>query len=149
MRDDELAARALAVIARYEALPVGDADRVLVHGDLGFHNLGIDPNSFAVHGVFDYREAAFADRHHDFRYLLFDFHRLDLFDAAVAVYQSSVGVSIDRDRVALYNAACAITFLAFRVGRGSGDRPCGRALGEDLQWTKCAIDRANAPGWRW
>src|SRR2546427_4524466 len=34
----------------------------------GFHNLAIDATSLAVSGLFDYDGAAWADRHHDFRY---------------------------------------------------------------------------------
>src|SRR5262249_26842418 len=40
------------IIARYEATAVDPADRVLVHGDLGFHNIVADPASDDVVGVF-------------------------------------------------------------------------------------------------
>ena len=65
--DCKLLADADAVMTAYEAMPVSAADRVLVHTDVGFHNLGIDPESYAVHGLFDYEGAAWAGRHHDFR----------------------------------------------------------------------------------
>ena len=69
--DDRGLIRALAdVIEEYEGMAVDAADRALVHGDLGLHNLALD-QADAVNGVFDYDGAAWADRHHDFRYLLF------------------------------------------------------------------------------
>ena len=58
--------RALAdVIEEYEGMAVDAADRALVHGDLGLHNLALDQDD-AVNGVFDYDGAAWADRYHDF-----------------------------------------------------------------------------------
>jgi aminoglycoside phosphotransferase (APT) family kinase protein len=59
-------------------MPVAARDRALVHGDLGLHNLALDPETDAVNGVFDYDGAAWADRHHDFRYLPFDVGREDM-----------------------------------------------------------------------
>jgi len=97
-----------------------------------------------VRGLFDYNGAAWADRHHDFRYLLFDYERDEVLEAAVAAYEPSVGCAISRARVALYNAACAISFLAHRVGKSHEERCCGRTLTEDLGWTTHAIDRALA-----
>jgi hypothetical protein len=115
--DDRGLIRALdEVIDRYEAVPVAAADRVLVHGDLGLHNLALDPATNAVNGVFDYDGAAWADRHHDFRYLLFDVGREDMLGSALDVYEPAVGRRLDRGRIRLYNVACAIGYLAFRVG---------------------------------
>jgi hypothetical protein len=69
--DDRGLIRALAdVIEEYEGMAVDAADRALVHGDLGLHNLALD-QADAVNGVFDHDGAAWVDRHHDFRYLLF------------------------------------------------------------------------------
>ena len=66
------------VIERYETVPIGANDRVLVHGDVGLHNLALDPATNTVNGIFDYDSAAWADRHHDFRYLLFDVNGEDI-----------------------------------------------------------------------
>jgi aminoglycoside phosphotransferase (APT) family kinase protein len=126
------------VIERYEAVPVEATDRALVHGDVGLHNLAIDPSD-AVTGIFDYDSAAWADRHHDFRYLLFDVDREDMLESALEVYESETSRHIDRDRVRLYNAACAISFLASRVGVAPDDSPCGRTLAEDLRWVRWAV----------
>jgi aminoglycoside phosphotransferase (APT) family kinase protein len=131
--------RAARIMDAYERVTVSDADRVLVHNDLGLHNLGIDAATHRVHGIFDYEEAAWADRHHDFRYLVFDRDRYALFDAAVAAYEPLTGLEIERDRVLLYNAACALTFLALRDGTKPEDRSCGRTLAEDLRWSTFAM----------
>jgi len=142
--DLALVAKAGVVFAMYEAVKLPEADRVLVHADVGFHNLAIDATSLAVRGLFDYDGAAWADRHHDFRYLLFDYDCDEVLEAAAAAYEPSVGCVISRARVALYNAACAISFLAHREGKLPEERCCGRTLTEDLRWTTHAIGRALA-----
>ena len=142
--DRELVARAEAVIEAYESVVVADTDRALVHTDVGFHNLGIDPRTFAVQGIFDYEGAAWADRHHDFRYLVFDFDGYDTLDAASETYESATGYAIQRSRVLLYNAACAVTFLAFRAGISPDVRWCGRTLVEDVRWSQHAVTNALA-----
>ena len=140
--DPQLIAGAGAVIARYEGLLVPEDDRALVHTDVGFHNLGFEPASFEVCGIFDYEAAAWADRHHDFRYLIFDLDNFELLDAAVSVYEAALNRRIARNRIFLYNAACAITFLAYRAGTEPQDRSCGRTLTEDVRWSVQAIARA-------
>lgn len=128
-------------IERYEAVAVDASDCVLVHGDVGLHNLALDPETDNVNGIFDYDGAAWADRHHDFRYLLFDVGREDMLDAAVAVYEPAVDRKLDRDRIRLYNAACAITFLAFRSGIPPEGKSCGRTFAEDLRWVRNALSK--------
>jgi aminoglycoside phosphotransferase (APT) family kinase protein len=139
--DDDLVVRMGRTIERYEAVAVDAGDRVLVHGDVGLHNLALDPETDSVNGIFDYDGAAWADRHHDFRYLLFDAGREDMLDAALGVYEPATGRSLDRDRIRLYNAACAITFLAFRSGTPPDEKSCGRTLAEDLQWVRTALSK--------
>jgi hypothetical protein len=140
--DADLIARAGDVMEAYESVSVEETDRALVHTDVGFHNLGIDPRSLAVHGIFDYDGAAWADRHHDFRYLVFALDRYDMLGAATSVYEALVGCPIRRDRVLLYNAACAISYLAYRAGTEPEERSCGRTLAEDLRWSRHAIAKA-------
>jgi hypothetical protein len=138
--DDKNFVRALVcVIAVYEATSVDAGDRVLVHGDVGLHNLALDPETDAVNGIFDYDSAAWADRHDDFRYLLFDEDREDMLNAALEVYEPAVGRRLDRDRIRLYNAACAISYLAFRAGTPPEQKSCGRTLAEDLRWARAAL----------
>jgi aminoglycoside phosphotransferase (APT) family kinase protein len=143
--DEALLTGVCALLERYDAVPVTDADRTVVHGDVGFHNLALDPVTFAVRGVFDYENAAWADRHHDFRYLLFDTRHEEMLDAALSVYEPAVGRKLSRERIYLYNAASAASFLAFRDGVPSDRRWCGRTLAEDLAWTRDALTRATQP----
>jgi aminoglycoside phosphotransferase (APT) family kinase protein len=139
--DHALHAAADRVIAGYEetieATPA--SDRALVHTDLGLHNAVIDPVTFRVNGIFDWETACWADRHLDFRYFLFELGRFEMLDAATTAYTSETGVEISRARVLLYNAACAIGYLAFRAGVPPEERWCGRTLAEDLEWTRSAI----------
>jgi len=133
------------VLRRYED-QVDDAacDRVLVHGDLGFHNVAVVPDTDEVAGVFDYDSAAWADRHQDFRYLIFGDGEEEL-EGALEVYEPAVGVRLDRERIRLCNAACAIGFLAFRCGTFPEARSCGRTLAEDLDWVKQALCGLGEP----
>jgi Ser/Thr protein kinase RdoA (MazF antagonist) len=143
--DLETIADADGIMAAYERVAVAESDRVLVHSDLGLHNLAIDARTRELTGVFDYDDAAWADRHHDFRYLVLDVEHDALLDAAIASYESLVGRKLQRARVLLYNAACAITFLADRVDTQPEGRPCGRTLEQDLRWSKQAIARSVGP----
>jgi hypothetical protein len=131
------------VIERYEAAPISAKDHAMVHGDVGLHNLAFDPATDTVNGIFDYDSAAWADRHHDFRYLLFDVDREDMLDSALEVYEPATDRQINRDRVRLYNAACAISFLAFRIGTPPDQRSCGRTLAEDLRWVRTAVSKVT------
>lgn len=141
--DDRDLLRAIdRVMDRYDALVITPEERALVHGDVGFHNLAFDPTTLTPTGIFDYEGAAWADRHQDLRYLLFDEDREDLLDAALAVYEPLVGVRVCRARVALYNAACAASFLAYREGVAPEADSCGRTLAQDLRWTRHAAARA-------
>jgi hypothetical protein len=88
--DERLIAGALTVMQAYEEIRVSPADCALVHTDLDLH-LATDATAREVRGVFDYVGAARADRHHDFRYLVFDFGDDELFDAARATYERLAG----------------------------------------------------------
>jgi aminoglycoside phosphotransferase (APT) family kinase protein len=140
--DAELIAKATAVIAAFEAVRVAEDDRVLVHGDLGFHNLAYDFTEDRVLGVFDYGDASWSDRHHDFRLLVFGHDHDEVLDGALAVYEPALGRKIDRSRVHLYNAAIAVSYLAYRAGTPPEADSCGRTLTEDLRWTTHAIRKA-------
>ncbi len=65
-------------------------------------------------------------------------HRPDMLDAALEVYEPAVGRRLDRDRIRLYNAECAIGYLAFRSGAAPDQKSCGRTLAEDLRWVRTA-----------
>jgi len=125
----------------YEQIEVDPADRVLVHGDLGLHNVVVDPPTGDLRGVFDYGGAAWADRHHDFRYLVFCWSDEHVFDAAHEAYRPGVARPLSMTRIWLYNAVCAFSFLAYRRGVPAETKWCGRTLAEDLGWTRCALER--------
>lgn len=122
------------VLQRYETeVVIKASDRVLVHGDLGLHNIALVPDTDVVAGVFDYDGASWADRHQDFRYLLFnDGAEEGVLDAALEAYEPAIGTRLDRGRIRLCNTACALGFLAHRSGMPPEARPCGRTLAEDL-----------------
>ena len=88
--DRELLRHAEKVLQVYEGLNVDPSDCVLVHSDVGLHNVAVDDATDAVNGIFDYDSAAWADRHHDFRYLVFDFGEDNLLEAALSVYEPIV-----------------------------------------------------------
>lgn len=134
--------RAIArVLRRYEDQVNGEAcDRVLVHGDLGFHNVALVPNTDEVAGVFDYDGACWADRHQDFRYLVFPGVAAgEVLEGALEVYEPALGLRLGRERIHLCNAACAIGYLAFRRGTAPETKSCGRTLAEDLEWVEQAL----------
>jgi aminoglycoside phosphotransferase (APT) family kinase protein len=144
--DRSLFARCVRLLAMSEAVEIAPGDCALVHSDLGFHNSVLDPKTFRVLGVYDYDSAAWADRHYDFRYLLFDAPGTalgDVLEAALAVYEPRTGVTLSRSRIHLYNAASAVSFLAYRDGHAPDERWCGRTLAEDLAWTEQALARVG------
>ena len=144
VEDRELLRHAEKVLQVYEGLSVDPSDCVLVHSDVGLHNVAVDDATDAVNGIFDYDSAAWADRHHDFRYLVFDFGEDNLLEAALSVYEPIVGRTIDVMRVKLYNAVCAFNFLAFRRGTPPYERSCGRTLDEDLRWANHALAQLDS-----
>jgi aminoglycoside phosphotransferase len=118
-------------------------ERVLAHGDLGLHNIAVDPETFSVKGVFDYDTAAWVDRHYDFRYLIFDRQEDDLLDGALEVYEGTLGIHLDRQRIRRLNAACAVGFLAYRHGTPPEIQSCGRTLAEDIGWVRHALSKLS------
>jgi aminoglycoside phosphotransferase (APT) family kinase protein len=118
-------------------------DPVLVHADVGLHNIAVDPASYRAVGLFDYEGAVFGDRHQDFAYMLFPVATETMLEGARATYESAIGLRIDRDRVRFLNAVAAIGFLAFRHGHPSDEAWCGRTLAQDLAWTNDALERAG------
>lgn len=129
------------VLAMYDGVVVKEEDRVLAHTDVGLHNFVFEPATLELRGIFDYDSAAWVNRHHDFRYLEFDFDRWEMLDAAIAQYEASVGLRLSRRRILLYNAVCACSYLAHRLGVAPEEKCCGRSLAEDLQWTRSATKR--------
>lgn len=142
VEDGELLREIGRVIQRCRADEAAPSnDRVLVHGDLGFHNLALESGTDDVTGIFDYEDAAWTDRHYDFRYFIFDHQDEDLLSGAAEVYEATLGIKLDRHRIRLFNAACAIGFLAYRHGTAPEALSCGRTLVQDLEWVRCAVRR--------
>jgi aminoglycoside phosphotransferase (APT) family kinase protein len=130
------------VLRRYEEQQqeIALSECVLNHGDLGLHNVAFVPDTDDVAGVFDYDGAAWADRHQDFRYLLFPGSADEsMMDGALEIYEPLLGMRLDRDRIRLGNAACAIGFLGYRCGTSPDAISCGRTLAEDLHWVTNAL----------
>jgi aminoglycoside phosphotransferase (APT) family kinase protein len=136
--DKPLIAEIETVLDQYESLSVDPNDCVILHGDVGLHNIVVDEATNVI-GIFDYDSAAWADLHHDFRYLTLDAGRDDMLEAALAVYEPAIGRSLDRGRIRLYNAACAASYLAYRDGIPADRKWCGRTLVEDLGWVRSAL----------
>ncbi len=141
--DSGLLRRIARLLDAGRALDTPDALRALVHADFGLHNVAFDPATGGIEGVFDYGGAAWADRHLDFRYLVFAAVPDALLDATMAVYRDATGIMLDRHRVLLHNALAAVAHLADRAGHGADDVVAGRTLAGDLRWTAWALDRCG------
>jgi aminoglycoside phosphotransferase (APT) family kinase protein len=141
--DPRLLARIDQALERHVEFTRAVQDPVLVHADVGLHNVAVDPVSYGVVGLFDYAGAAFGDRHHDFAYMVFSSAKEPMFEGARATYESQTGIRIDRDRVRLLNAVAAIGFLSFRHGHLPHETWCGRTLPQDVAWTSDALDRVG------
>lgn len=128
------------VLRRYEAATAA-GDRLLLHGDLGLHNLVLTSNE-EVARVFDHDSTACADRHKEFRYPLFPSDPEEVvLDVALEAYEAALGIHLDRDLIRLGNAAAALGFLAFRHGTPPEEKSCGRTLAEDLDWLRWILGR--------
>jgi aminoglycoside phosphotransferase (APT) family kinase protein len=132
------------LLNQYDALLVPSNDRVLIHTDIGFHNLAFDPQTFEVLGIFDYDGAAWGDRHHDFRYLPFGKDVSAMLEAALAVYEPALDRRLSRRRIYLYNAVCAFSYLAYRMGTAPEENSCGRTLVQDMDWCRWVIATLKA-----
>lgn len=145
VRDSWASGSAPTIMAEYERVSGSAKSRALVHTDVGFHNLAVDPETRSINGLFDYGDAAWADPHHDFRYLVLDIDQWELLDGATASYRAETGVPVFRERVLLYNAACALGYLAYGDRKAPEDRSCGRTLSEDIEWSRLAVRRVLGP----
>ncbi|ABW31682.1 hypothetical protein AM1_A0175 (plasmid) [Acaryochloris marina MBIC11017] len=142
--DPGLVAQIDHVLTMHETIVVDPSDLVLLHGDLGFHNVAVEYENLAFRGLFDFKDAARADRHLDFRYLIFTPGRFDMLDACCAEYSRLTGRTLDQQRIKLYNAIWAISHLAHRAGTAPDELSCGRTLERDLWWTRSAIASLSA-----
>jgi aminoglycoside phosphotransferase len=136
-----LATEIAALFTHYDKLRTDDDDRVLAHTDLGLHNIVFAADSLAPLGIIDFDAAAYADRHVDFRYLIFDFADTNLLTSTCQTYTAITGNELQLSRILLHNAVSACCYLAYRAGIPADTRWCGRTLAEDLAWTTQALER--------
>jgi aminoglycoside phosphotransferase (APT) family kinase protein len=126
-----------AVLEGYAALDGEDGERMLTHGDMGLHNIAIDPVAGRLVGMFDFEEAALDDRHADF-YGLHSFG--DAFtELALDAYATASGVRPSVRRAALHHLLGAFEALAGTLATGDPDWVARR-----LRWVRGAV--AGTPG---
>jgi aminoglycoside phosphotransferase len=109
LRDRDLARETARVLDAYAAIAVHESDMVLVHGDLIADNIVIDEKRQRFVGMFDFSDAAVADRHLDLRYVHSFGRRFA--DELMQAYEERAGVSLDRGRPAVYHIAAAVSHL--------------------------------------
>ena len=123
---------------------VAGRDRALVHGDLGLHNLGWirRPTASTASSI---TMAPPGRRHHDCAISCSTYAARNARRCPRGL-RAAVGRRLDRDRIRLYNAACAIGYLAFRSGVARDPKSCGRTLAEDLRWVRNGAGEAEMRG---
>jgi hypothetical protein len=62
-----------------------------------------------------------------------------MLDAAIAAYEHATTLTLDLDRIYLFNAIEAVSFLGFRFGQPPDEPWCGRTLAEDVEWVNAAL----------
>jgi Ser/Thr protein kinase RdoA (MazF antagonist) len=123
---------------RYAELLVAENDLVLVHNDLGTHNLAFDPISRRVVGVLDFEEAARLDRHRDFRYL--PSYGPRVLARVLDGYRQRTGVTLSLERIRLLHLATALSFWAWREEDPEAhDRLSSRNRDQALAWIGLAL----------
>jgi Ser/Thr protein kinase RdoA (MazF antagonist) len=143
IEDGALRAQVMQTFARFDALDIGAGEVVLVHGDLGSQNVAFEPETSEVLGIYDFEDMACVDRHWDLKYL----HSYPaLFRQAVLkAYQDRTGITPDVERIALYHAIAALSYLAWRVDDPEAhDRLSGRDKAGAYRWVRQAIAWALA-----
>jgi aminoglycoside phosphotransferase (APT) family kinase protein len=139
--DATLQAQVREIFARFDALDIGAGEVVLVHGDLASQNVAFAPETSEVLGLYDFADMACVDRHWDFKYIhsypaVFQYALLD-------AYQRDTGRTRDVQRITLYHALAALSFLAWRVEDPKAhDRLSGRDKAGAYRWVRQAAAQA-------
>jgi hypothetical protein len=95
-----------------------------------------------VNGIFDYDNAAWADLHHDFRYLLFDVGREDGEDMLEAARAFTSLQRVDRSIVPCSTLPRGlINFLSFRAGTPAEQKSYRRTPAEVIRWRRAALSK--------
>jgi hypothetical protein len=92
-----------------------ESDLVLVHGDLGTHNLAFDPVTRRVTGLYDFEGFALRDRHHDSKYL--PSYGPAVMARVLDEYRRRTGVTLRVERIRLWHLATADVVLSMARGR--------------------------------
>ena len=110
---------------------------MLTHGDVGLHDMALDPETGRLLGLFDFEEAALDDRHAD----LYGLHSYgDAFvEQALDAYAAAAGVRPSARRAALYHLLGAFEALAGALATGDPEWVARR-----LRWVRGAL--ADTPG---
>jgi aminoglycoside phosphotransferase len=143
IEDATLKAQVREIFARFDALEIGTGEVVLVHGDLASQNVAFAPETSEVLGIYDFEDIACVDRHWDFKYV----HAYPaLFQhALLEAYQRCTGIAPDVQRITLYHALAALSFLAWRVDDPkTHDRLSGRDKAGAYRWVRQAVTWALA-----
>jgi aminoglycoside phosphotransferase (APT) family kinase protein len=116
LSDPLFAAVFTRVLELYRETEPPSADIVVTHGDVWGGNMAVDLETGALNGLFDFDDAALADRHVDFMYV----HSFgDQFARrALAAYARETGQELSWQRTAVYHAAAAFAALADMRGKG-------------------------------
>ena len=134
----EVHTRLRAAIDRYREILALPSDPVLVHGDVGTHNLAFDPVTRRVTGLFDFEEASCADRHFDFKYLPSYGPRVT--QLVLDDYRDRTGVAIDVPRMRILHLMTALSFWAWREeDPDAHDRLSSRNRDQALAWVGLAL----------
>ncbi|HTR51821.1 MAG TPA: aminoglycoside phosphotransferase family protein [Kofleriaceae bacterium] len=132
----EIHARVHAALDRYAEL--APTDSVLVHNDIGTHNLAFDPDSHRVIGIFDFEEAAHGDRHHDAKYLPSYGPRITA--RVLELYRDRTGIELDVPRIRLLHFATALSFWVWRESDPvAHDTRSSRDRDQALAWIGLAL----------
>jgi aminoglycoside phosphotransferase (APT) family kinase protein len=130
--------RLRAALARYLEILAAPPDPVLVHGDIGTHNLAFDPATRRVTGLFDFEEASCADRHFDFKYL--PSYGPRVLQLVIDDYAARTGVTIDVPRMRVLHLMTALSFWAWREEDPEAhDRLSSRNRDQALAWVGLAL----------
>jgi aminoglycoside phosphotransferase (APT) family kinase protein len=130
--------RVRAAIDRYTEILAAPADLVLVHGDVGTHNLAFVPGTRRVAGLFDFEEASCADRHLDFKHL--PSYGPRVLGLVLDDYRERTGVAIDIPRMRVLHLMTALSFWAWREDDPEAhDRLSSRDRDQALAWIGHAL----------
>ena len=134
------AGRALALVDSYQARSVTRTDCTFLHGDLGSHNLIVDDDG-RISGLFDFEEACFGDRHHEFRWL--PSFGEDFMARAFAAYQQEKDAIVDVDRVRRLHALIAMAQLGWGLRAPDQHHRTGRTVAETRHCAERAVDAVS------